>query len=70
MISAFFHELKHYKDLKLMSPEELKEHERKYAEDPKYREEFERRVLDFGLEGASKIEEERLRDIGGFLQPR
>jgi len=48
IVSAWFHELKHYKDLMKMSPEEREEFKRRYVEDPQYRDEFEKRALDYG----------------------
>jgi hypothetical protein len=48
MISAIFHELKHYKDLVRMSPEDRGQFKKLYVEDPQYREDFEKRALDYG----------------------
>ena len=54
-VSAFFHELKHYKDLMKMTSEERAEFRRKYVEDPLYNHEFEQRALDYGIKWARTL---------------
>jgi hypothetical protein len=49
MLSAIFHELKHYKDLIEMSEEERQEFKERYVADPHYKDEFEKRARDYGI---------------------
>jgi len=61
LTSAFFHELRHYKDLMKMTPVEREEFKKKYAENPEYHAEFEERATEYGRRKAEEIEEIRLR---------
>jgi hypothetical protein len=64
MLSAFFHELKHYKELIEMSEVERREFKKRYVADLHYRDEFEKRARDYGilwariLRGSSSDDEE------------
>jgi len=58
MAVVILHELKHYKDMVRMSPEGLREHLRRYAEDPEYHERFEDEATDFAIELTTRIRRE------------
>jgi len=59
MTQLIFHELKHYKDFKHMTPEELEEYEMRFLEDLQYSMELESRADSYGWEWARRIAEEK-----------
>ena len=55
MVSVWFHELRHYKDLMKMTPEEREAFKSRYVEDPQYKGDFEKRALDYGITWAGTL---------------
>ena len=56
---VFFHELRHFKDFKHMTPEGLEEFTWRYVEDPVYHKEFEMRAAEYASRWAVRIWKER-----------
>ena len=54
-ISMWFHELKHYKDFKEATPTQREEMKRRYAEDPLYRKDIEKKTGEYGIMWAKKV---------------
>jgi len=58
MAYVIFRELKLFKVLARMAPEELREHARRYAEDPEYYERLEKEAADFAVEMVRRVRRE------------